>query len=101
IKQVKNLVYNPMRSRTGPVYLVYNHYRVQAFFKGFTGYKARLRHGAVNRINQQKYTVDHRQYTLNLATKIGVSGRIDYIYTVVIPANGGIFREDGNTALTF
>ena len=55
VKQVENLVDNPIRTRAWAVNLVDYNDGTQASLEGFLGYKAGLRHGAVNRVDQQQY----------------------------------------------
>ncbi|MNQ85212.1 hypothetical protein D3C85_1003670 [compost metagenome] len=52
-------------------------------------------------VDQQQYGVDHRHYTLNLATEVGVAGGVDDVDVVAVPVDGGVFRQNGNTALFF
>ncbi|MNF64322.1 hypothetical protein D3C84_460480 [compost metagenome] len=50
-------------------------------------------------VDQQQHGVDHRHYTLNLATEVGVAGGVDDVDVVAVPVDGGVFRQNGNTAL--
>ena len=99
IKQIKDLIDNPVRASAGAVDLVDHDDRLQTAFEGLLGDKAGLRHGAVHRIDQQQYAVDHRQHALYLTAEISVPGGVHDIDAVAVPVDGGVFGENGNTAL--
>ena len=58
-----------------------------------------MRHGAVNRIYQQQYRVNHGEYALYLAAEVGVAGGVHNIDAVVVPVDGGVLGENGDAAL--
>ncbi len=60
------------------------------------GHEPGLWHRSVHGIDQEQHGVDHRQDALDLAAEIGVARRIDDIDPIAPPAQGGIFREDGD-----
>jgi hypothetical protein len=63
-------------------------------------HEARLRHGTVERIDDEQHTVDHAQDALHLATEVGVARGVDDVDLRFLPPNGSVLREDGDTALT-
>ncbi|MNZ27469.1 hypothetical protein D3C78_446880 [compost metagenome] len=101
VEQVEDLVQNPVRTRARTVNLVDDHDWTQAGFESLLGHETGLRHRAVLSVDQQQYGVDHRHYTLNLATEVGVAGGVDDVDVVAVPVDGGVFRQNGNAALFF
>ncbi len=101
VKEVKYLIHDPIRSGARAINLVDHHNWLQAALKGLTGHKAGLRHRAVHRIHQQANAVHHGKNALYLTAKVGVSGGIDDIDAIVLPLDGGILGENGNTPLFF
>ena len=61
--------------------------------------EARLRHGALEGIDQQQDTVGHLEHALDLATEVGVARRVDDVDLHVLVADGDILGEDGDAAL--
>ncbi len=101
VEQVEHLVHDPVRPGARAVDLVDHHDRLQALLEGLGGHEPRLRHGAVHRVHQQQHRVHHRQDALDLAAEIGVARGVDDIDAVVVPLDGGVLRQDGDTALLF
>ncbi len=101
VEQVEDLVQNPVRTRAWTVDLVDHDDRLQAGFEGLFGHEAGLRHRAVLGVDQQQHGVDHRHHTLDLATEVGVAGGVDDVDVVAVPVDGGVLRQNGNTALFF
>ena len=62
-------------------------------------YKSCLRLCALEGIHKQQNAVHHLKYTLHLAGKIRVTGGIHNIYLHAVVHTGGIFCENGNSAL--
>ena len=62
--------------------------------------EARLRHGALSGIDEQDNAVDHLEDTLDLAAEVGVARGIDNVDLGVAVADGGVFGEDRDAALT-
>ena len=62
-------------------------------------YETRLRHWTFLRINKQQYRISHRHYTFYFPAEIGVSWGVNDIDAVVVPVNGRVFGQDGNTTL--
>ena len=61
--------------------------------------EARLRHRAVDGVDQQQHGVDHRQHALDFAAEVGVARRVDDVDAVVAPADRGVLRQDRDAAL--
>ena len=70
-------------------------------FQSFSQHVARLRQRAFTCIDQQHHAVDHLQRTLDFATEVAVTGRVDDIDLYVVIEDGGILGQNGNAALTF
>ena len=62
--------------------------------------EARLRHGALSGVDEQDNAVDHLEDTLDLAAEVGVARGIDNVDLGVAVADGGVFGEDRDAALT-
>ena len=62
--------------------------------------KARLRHGTLGGVDEQDDAVDHLEDTLDLAAEVGVARGIDNVDLGVAIADGGVFGEDRDAALT-
>ena len=73
--------------------------RAQAQRQRLAGHEARLRHRAFEGVDQQANTVDHLQDALDLAAKVGVSGRVHDVDTRALPRDRGELREDRDAAL--
>ena len=63
------------------------------------GYKSRLRHRSVHRVDQQQYRVNHGQNPLYLATEVRVSGGVDDVNLSVPVIDRGILGQNCNAAL--
>ena len=101
VEQLEHLIDYPIRPRARAINLVDHNNRLQTQLKGLGRHKARLRHRAVNSIDQQDHRIDHGQHALDLATEVGVTGRIDDIEAVVAPLDRRVLRQDGDPALAF
>jgi len=62
--------------------------------------EARLRHGALSGVDEQDNAVDHLEDTLDLAAEVGVARGVDNVDLGVAVADGGVFGEDRDAALT-
>ena len=99
VEQVEDLVQNPVRTRAWTVNLVDDHDWTQAGFESLLGHETGLRHRAVLSVNQQQNGVNHRHYAFNFAAEVGVARGIHDVDVVAVPVDGGVFRQNGNTAL--
>jgi len=63
--------------------------------------KARLGHRPVVGVDDQQNAVDHLEDAFDFTAEIGVSGCVNNIDACIAVANGGVFRQDGDTALAF
>ena len=64
-----------------------------------------LRQRALGRVDEQQHAVDHRQPALDLATEVGVAGRVDDVDRHALAVghhviDGGVLREDRDALLT-
>jgi hypothetical protein len=64
-----------------------------------TQHKTCLRHRTLNRVHQQQHTINHIHNALNLATKVGVSRRINNINLNTVIFNSSVLRQNRDTAL--
>ena len=101
IKQIEDLIDDPVGARAGAVNLVDHHDRLKTLGKGFGSHEACLRHGAVDGIHKQQHRVDHGEHALNLTTEVGVPRRIHNVDAVVAVVNGGVLGENRDAPLFF
>jgi len=50
-------------------------------------------------VDQQQGSIRHANHSLDLAAKIGVSGRIHDVDFDIFPGDGGVLRQNGNATL--
>jgi hypothetical protein len=60
--------------------------------------KTRLRHGSVDRIDEQQHAVDHGQHPLDFAAEISMSRRVHDVDSVIAPSNRRILGQDRDPA---
>ena len=101
VKEVKGFVQYPVGTRTGAVDFVDDDDGMQSHVEGFLGDEAGLWHRAVHGVHQQENAVNHGEDALDFAAEVGVSGGINDVDLVVFPADGGVFRHDGDAAFAF
>src|SRR5207248_3745154 len=82
-----------------PIDLVDDDDRLQTLAQRLADNKFGLRHRAVGGVDQYQNPVDHAEDALDLATEIGVAGRVDDVNPDVPPDYGSAFGEDCNAAL--
>ena len=99
IKEFKDLIDDPVGSRSGLVDLVDDNDWPEAVIEGFLGHEARLWHGAFLGINEQQDGIDHREYALDLTAKVGMAGGVDYIDAVVVPADCRVLGKNRDATL--
>ena len=59
-----------------------------------------LGHGALGGVDKQDDAVDHFEDALDLAAEVCVSRGVDDVYLGIAVLHGGVFRHDGDAALT-
>ena len=89
-----------MDALVGAVYLVDHHDNPVAQLKSFAEHETGLGHGALGGVYQKDDSVDHLQYALHLAAKVGVARSIYYIYLGIAVPDGGILCHDGYATFT-
>ena len=100
-KQIETFIQRPIRFGIGLIHLVQHHNWAQPQRKRLGGHKFGLRHRPFGRINQQNHTIHHRQDTLDLATEISVTGRVDDIDPGAFPFDGCGLGQNGDPAFAF
>ena len=83
------------------IHLIYYDDRFEAHLNGFLKHETCLGHGTFESINQKKASVGHVQHTLNLATEVGVSRSVDYIYLIVLIVDRDVFGQNSYSTFTF
>ncbi len=99
VEQVEGLVDHPVRTRARTVDLVDHDDRPEAHRESLLGDESRLRHRAVDGVDQQQHRIDHGQHALHLAAEVGVARGIDDVDAVIVPGDRGVLRQDGDPAL--
>src|SRR5262249_16986549 len=94
VEELEGLVDDPLGPRTGAVNLVHHYDRLQAQGERLARYEAGLRHGPVDRIDQQQHAVDHRQHALDFASEIGVAGGVDDVDVRIAVLERAVLGED-------
>ena len=61
--------------------------------------EARLRHRALDRVDQHQHAVDHRQRALDLAAEVAVAGGVDDVDVHAGVVQRRVLGEDGDAAL--
>lgn len=67
--------------------------------EGMLENETRLRHGALEGIDQQQDAVGHLEHALDLATEVGMARRVDDIDLHVLVADGDVLGENRDAAL--
>jgi hypothetical protein len=98
-EQIEHFVVHPQRVSPWSIDLVDHDDGRTAQREGFPEDESRLRHGAVERVDDEQHAVDHAQNPLDLASEIGVTGRIHDVDLRAVPANSCILGEDGDSPL--
>ncbi len=99
VEQVEGLVHHPFGAGGLAVHLVHHDDGAQSLRERLARHEARLRHRALDRIDQQEHAVDHRQDALDLAAEIGVAGSVDDVDVHAQVVDRGVLREDRDAAL--
>ena len=100
VEQVEGLVDHFVRVGAWLVNFVDHHDRLETQGQSFFGHETRLGHGAFLRINEQHHTVHHGQCALYFTAKVGVAWGVNDVDVRAFPADGTVFGQDGNAALT-
>ena len=97
--EVEHLVHHLFGARAGTVDLVHHHHDAQPQLKRVLEHEARLRHGALERIDDEQRAVGHVQHALHLAAEIRVPRRVDDVDLHAVVGDGDVLRQDGDAAL--
>ncbi len=98
-KKLEDLVDDLVDTRVRAVDLVDDDDDLVAELQRLLQHEARLRHGALGRVDQQQNAVDHLQNTLDLAGEVGVARGVDNVDLVVFIVYGGVLRQNRDAAL--
>ena len=99
--QVENLLVDHLGTAVGFVDLVDDHDGFLAQRKGLLKHETRLRHRALEGVDQQQHAVAHVQHALDLAAEVGVARGVDDVDFVVLVDDRNVFREDRDAAFAF
>ncbi len=99
VEKIKGLVQHPLRACAGAIHFVDDHDGFEPQRECFAGDEARLWHRAIDGVYQQQHRVHHGQHALHFAAEIGMAGRIHDVDAILTPTDGGVLRQDGDTAL--
>ena len=84
-----------------PVDLVDDDDHTQTEAQRLTEHEARLRHRPFHGVDQQQRAVHHVEHALDLAAEVGVARRVNDVDLGIVPGNGSVLGENGDTALAF
>ncbi len=101
VEQFKRLIHDPFGTCTWTIHLIHHNDRLQAQRQRLAGNETRLRHWAVNRIDQQQHAIDHRQHSLHFTAKIRMAWGIDDIDVSAVVLNRAVFGQNRDAALFF
>ena len=87
-EQVEHLVVHAHRIGARPIDLVDDDDRRAAERERLAQHEARLRHRAVERVDDEQHAVHHAQDALDLAAEVGVARRVDDVDLRAVPADG-------------
>jgi len=97
--EVEHLVNRTLGIGVRAVDLINHHHDAQAALKRVRQDEARLRLGALVRIDDQQRAVGHVQHALNLAAEVGMAGRVDDVDLHAFIRNRDVLRQNGDAAL--
>ncbi len=98
-EQAQHLIEHALGPSVGTVELVDHDDRGEPQAQSLAQDKARLRHGAVHRVDQQKAPLHHAQHPFDLGAEVGVARGIDDVDGEVLVGNRGALGEYGNAPL--
>ncbi len=98
-QQVEHFVVDAHRIRAGAIDLVDHDDGRAVQRQRLPQDEPRLRHGPVERINDEQDPIDHAKNALHFAAEVGVAGSVDDVDLCPLPANGCVFRQNGDPAL--
>ena len=98
-EEVEGRIHHRRRARRRPVDLVDHHHNLVAALQRLAQHETGLRHGPLDRVNQQDDAVHHVHYALDLAAEVGVAGGVDDIDGVVAVEYPRVLGQDGDAAL--
>ncbi len=97
--QVEDVVDDLLGTGAGAVDLVDDDHDGQARRDGVLQHEARLGHGTLERVDEQKRAVGHAQHALDLAAEVGVAGGVDDVDLDALVLDRDVLGQDGDAAL--
>ena len=88
-----------VQARVGAIHLIDDDDGLVPQFERLAEDEARLRHRPIHGIHEQQHTVHHIQHALDLATEIGVAGRIHDVDFGGAVCDRGVLGENRDAAL--
>ena len=101
VKQIESRIDHKIGASTGLVHLIDHQNGPQAQGQGFFGHKPGLRHRAFLSIDQEHHAIDHGERTLNLTTKVRVSGGVDNVDVGAVPGHCAVLGQNRDATLFF
>ena len=98
-EQIERLVEDVVRPGFGTVDLVDDDDRAVAAAQCLPEDELRLRHRAVDRVDEQEHAVHHVHHALDLTAEIGVTGRVDDVDLDPAIRDRDVLRHDRDAAL--
>ena len=98
-EQIEDLVDDFVRALLGAVDLVDHDDRLQPARQRLAEHEARLRHHALDRVDEQQHRVDHAHHALDLAAEVGVARRVDELDPHALVLDRRVLGVDRDAAL--
>ena len=99
VEEIEGVIHNPVRACARAIDFVDDDDRLQPLRQRLARDEARLRHRAIDRIDEQQHAVHHRQHALDFAAEIGVAGGVDDVDVRAFVRDRAVLGEDGDAAL--
>ncbi len=97
--ELEHLVDDLVRARAGTVDLVDDDHRLEPVLERVLEHEARLRHRALESVDDEQAPVGHLQDALDLAAEVGVARGVDDVDLGVVVADRDVLGEDRDAAL--
>ena len=97
--KIEAVVVRLLRIGTGAVDLVEHDHDGKAGVDCMAQHEARLGHGTLEGVNEQKRPIGHLEHALDLAAEVGVAGGIDDVDLYALVLNRAVLGENGDSTL--
>ena len=98
-EQLLHLVHHLGDARVGAVDLVDHDHHGQPRLERLAQHEPGLGERALARVDEQQHAVDHGEPALDLATEVGVAGRVDDVDLHAVDVHRGVLGQDRDALL--